>query len=198
VAERSGRRLRYRLGIPGRHQVLNSLAVLATVEALGADADQAAQALGDLGPSAGRGERRRLALPGGEAVLLDESYNANPASMAAAIAVLGQLPGRRIAVLGDMLELGPRAAELHAGLAGPLDAAGVNLVFCCGPQMAQLHAALPASRRGAHAPDSATLAELVPQSLRPGDTVLVKGSLGSRMARVVEALLAPGNGGRAG
>jgi UDP-N-acetylmuramoyl-tripeptide--D-alanyl-D-alanine ligase len=193
VRRKGGRPLAYRLGTPGRHLALNSLAVLAAVEALGADPELAARGLGDLRPPAGRGERRKVRLPGGgEALLLDESYNANPASMAAAIAVLGRLAGqRRVAVLGDMLELGPAAPELHAALAEALDAAGIELVFTCGPQMAHLHAALPAHRRGDHAADSGALVGPVRDALRPGDAVLVKGSLGSRMAKVVEALSAP-------
>lgn len=187
-AERDGRRLRFRLGAPGRHWADNALAVLAVVEALGADVERAAADLADFAPPAGRGRRRRIAIAGGEALLLDESYNANPASMAAAIALLGLQPGRRIAVLGDMLELGPRAAELHAALAPALLAAGVDRVFSCGPLMAALHRALPPSLRGPHAADSAALAARVLEELRPGDVLLVKGSLGSRMARVVEAL----------
>lgn len=191
VATRGRLRLAYRLGTPGRHLALNSLAVLAAVEALGADPVQAARSLGELRPPAGRGERRRLRLPGGEALLLDESYNANPASMAAAIGLLGQMPGRRVAVLGDMLELGEQAPRLHAELEAALAAAGVDLVFTCGPLMAHLHAALPPARRGGHGADSAAIAPAVAAALRPGDVVLVKGSLGSRMARVVDALLAP-------
>ncbi len=188
VAVRDGRRYAYRLGAPGEHLVLNSLGALAVAEALGADVARAAGTLGELRASAGRGERRRIAARGGEALLLDESYNANPASMRAALAVLGQSPGRRIAVLGDMLELGERADELHAGLADAVDAAGIALVFTCGTAMARLHDALPAARRGAHAGDAAALAPAVLDAMRPGDVVLVKGSLGSRMARVVAAL----------
>ena len=192
VAVRGGRRFAYRLGTPGEHLVLNSLAVLAVTEALGADVARAAGTLGELRAGAGRGERRRIAVRGGEAVLLDESYNANPASMRAALAVLGQAPGRRVAVLGDMLELGERAGELHAALADAVDAAGIELVFSCGPAMARLHDALPAGRRGAHAVDAAALAPVVADAVRPGDVVLVKGSLGSRMARVVAALTGSG------
>ena len=191
IARRHGRDLAYRLGVPGRHQALNSLAVLAAVEALGADPRLAARSLVELRPGAGRGERRRLAVRGGEAVLLDESYNANPVSMAAAIALLGQLPGRRIAVLGDMLELGAAAPTLHADLAQALAAAKVDLVFTCGPAMAHLHAVLPAALCGTYAADSQALAPAVRAALRPGDAVLVKGSLGSRMARIVEAVIAP-------
>jgi len=186
------RRLVYRLGVPGEHVVMNSLAVLAATEAVGADVGAAAAVLADLRAPAGRGERRRIALPDGSATLLDESYNANPASMRAALAVLGQTAGRRIAVLGDMLELGPSSGDLHADLASPVEAAGVDLVFTCGPQMQHLHDALPAGRRGCHAADSAALALALLEALRPGDAVLVKGSLGSRMARVVTALLEAG------
>ena len=192
VAVRGGRRYAYRLGVPGEHLVLNSLAVLAVAEALGADVARAAGTLGELRASAGRGERRRIDACGGEALLLDESYNANPASMRAALAVLGQSPGRRIAVLGDMLELGEMAGDLHAGLADAVESAGIALVFTCGPAMARLHDALPAMRRGVHADDAAALAPAVRDAVRPGDVVLVKGSLGSRMARVVAALTGSG------
>jgi UDP-N-acetylmuramoyl-tripeptide--D-alanyl-D-alanine ligase len=182
-------RLAYDLGSPGEHVAMNSLAVLAAVDGLGADVQFAARALADLRPSAGRGEHRRIALPGGDsAVLLDESYNANPASMRAALAVLGRMPGRRIAALGDMLELGPDSDNLHAELVDAVVAAGVDLVFTCGRHMVRLHEALPAARRGLHAADSAILAGAVHDALRPGDSLLVKGSLGSRMARVVDAL----------
>ena len=192
AAVRQGRRIAYRLGTPGEHLVLNSLAVLAVSEALGADVAQAAAALGDLRAAAGRGERRRIAVGGGDAILLDESYNANPASMRAALALLGQLPGRRIAVLGDMLELGTISGELHAGLAEAVERAAVDLVFTCGPGMARLRDALPARYRGGHAADSTALAGLVAAEIRPGDAVLVKGSLGSAMARVVTTLKALG------
>jgi UDP-N-acetylmuramoyl-tripeptide--D-alanyl-D-alanine ligase len=194
VATKGGqRRLAYRLGTPGAHWVGNSLGVLAVAEALGADVARAARALADLRPPAGRGERRRVTLPGGgEVLLLDESYNANPASMRAALALLGQMPGRRIAALGDMLELGETSPQLHAALAGPVAEAGLELVFTCGPEMAHLHAALPQSRRGAHESDSTSLAAAVKEALRPGDILLVKGSLGSRMGRIVDALQARG------
>src|SRR3546814_4731793 len=100
--------------------------------------------------------------------------------------------GRRIAVLGDMLELGDQSEDMHAGLAAPLEAAGIALAFTCGTGMATLHERLPPARRGAHAADSKALAALVCKAVRPGDSLLVKGSLGSRMAVVVEALLALG------
>jgi UDP-N-acetylmuramoyl-tripeptide--D-alanyl-D-alanine ligase len=143
VAGFGGKRIAYRLGVPGRHWVANSLAVLAASEALGADVEAAAASLATLEPPAGRGRKRTIPIGGGEALLLDESYNANPVSMRAALELLGQMPGRRIAVLGDMLELGERGPDLHAGLAEAAQAAGVARVFCCGPLMESLFAALP-------------------------------------------------------
>jgi UDP-N-acetylmuramoyl-tripeptide--D-alanyl-D-alanine ligase len=120
--------------------------------------------------------------------VIDDTYNANPASMAAALDVLGRQPGRRVAVLGDMLELGDSAPELHAGLVAAIDDAAVDQVFLAGPLMRHLDAALPAARRGAWAADSKSLAPLVLEALAEGDVVLVKGSLGSAMRHVIEAL----------
>jgi UDP-N-acetylmuramoyl-tripeptide--D-alanyl-D-alanine ligase len=182
----------YKLGAPGRHLVMNSLAVLATIALLGADLALAALALAELRPASGRGSRVSLALSGGTALLIDESYNANPASMRAALALLGQVEmgarGRRIAVLGDMLELGPRGAELHRELAQSLLAHNIDLVFCCGPLMRALWDALPASRRGGYAETSAALEGDVVSALQAGDAIMVKGSLGSHMAPIVKAL----------
>ena len=194
VAEAEGRRLTYRIGAPGRHWAFNTLAVLAAANALGVDVDAASSAFAQISAPKGRGQRHRIALSGGTYELIDDSYNASPVSMRASFEVLkAAVPGtggRRIAVLGDMLELGPKAPELHAGLAEPLAAANVDLVFTCGPNMRGLHEALPPARRGAHAANSEALLPLVRAALRPGDVVVVKGSLGSRMGRIVEALLA--------
>jgi UDP-N-acetylmuramoyl-tripeptide--D-alanyl-D-alanine ligase len=133
-----------------------------------------------------------LRVPGGSALLIDESYNANPASMAAAIALLGQAAvgnhGRRIAVLGDMLELGAQGVGLHRGLAEPIEAAGVDLVFCSGPLMRALWEALPSGTRGGYAETAAGLQPAVLAVLRDGDAVMVKGSLGSKMGPIVKAL----------
>jgi UDP-N-acetylmuramoyl-tripeptide--D-alanyl-D-alanine ligase len=182
----------YKLGAPGRHVVLNSLAVLAAAALVEADLALAALALAELQPASGRGSRLTLDLPGGTALLIDESYNANPASMRAALALLGHADvgplGRRIAVLGDMLELGPRGAELHRELAMAVLAHGVDLVFCCGPLMRALWEALPSPRKGGYADTSAALEPLVLAAVQPGDAVMVKGSLGSRMAPIVKAL----------
>jgi UDP-N-acetylmuramoyl-tripeptide--D-alanyl-D-alanine ligase len=133
-----------------------------------------------------------LALPGGSALLIDESYNANPASMRAAIALLGQAPvgarGRRIAVLGDMLELGAEGVTLHRSLADSLAAAHVDLVFCSGPLMRSLWETLPAARRGGYAETAAALEPVVLDAIGAGDAVMVKGSLGSKMGPIVKAL----------
>ncbi|MCM0019875.1 MAG: UDP-N-acetylmuramoyl-tripeptide--D-alanyl-D-alanine ligase [Tagaea sp.] len=191
TAEILGKRIVYRVGAPGAHWASNSLAIVLSAHALGADFAQAAAALADADPPKGRGARHEVALPaGGAFTLLDESYNASPPSMRAAFAVLAMVPAtRRIAVLGDMRELGPDAEALHAGLADALEANGVDLVFACGPLMRRLHDALPERRRGAHAADSAALLPAVLQAVRPGDAITVKGSLGSRMAPIVSALL---------
>ncbi|MDH3472749.1 MAG: UDP-N-acetylmuramoylalanyl-D-glutamyl-2,6-diaminopimelate--D-alanyl-D-alanine ligase [Rhodospirillales bacterium] len=190
----NGTLLDFCIGLPGAHWVMNSLAVLATIHAAGADIRAAVAELATLKPLKGRGMRQVLPLPGGSFELIDDSYNANPASMRAAFAVLQQTTlgpgGRRVAVLGDMLELGSGSETLHAKLAEPIEAAGIDLVYTCGPHMAALHDALPKGRRGGHAADAQKLAPLVAAGLRPGDTVLVKGSQGSRMALVIEALAA--------
>ena len=194
VAALEGTTLRYRVGAAGRHWAMNSLAVLAAAKAVGANVAKAASALAALSPPKGRGERHTIRIAGGAFELIDDSYNANPASVRAALAVLsGAEPGpggRRIAVLGDMRELGPDADALHAGLAPEVAAAHVELVFTCGPHMSRLAAALPAERRAAHAPTSDRLVAPVCAAVRPGDVVLVKGSLGSRMAPIVAALKA--------
>ncbi len=193
-AEIFGRRVAYKIGSPGKHIVMNSLAVLAAAKLLGADLALAALALADLKPPQGRGARQRLGIAGGEITLMDESYNANPASMRAALDNLGRLKpgrgGRRIAVLGDMLELGPSGPAMHAELAAPLEANGVDLVFAAGPLMRNLYDALPAGRRGAYAASAAGLEPILLDALRAGDVVTVKGSLGSRMGPVVKAMTA--------
>jgi UDP-N-acetylmuramoyl-tripeptide--D-alanyl-D-alanine ligase len=182
----------YKLGAPGRHMVQNSLAVLAGAVLAGADLALAALALAQLQPATGRGARVTLDTRDGTALLIDESYNANPASMRAALALLGQAEtgaqGRRIAVLGDMLELGQQGADLHRQMLEPVLANGIDLVFCCGPLMHALWEALPSGRRAGYAETSALLEPQVLAAIRPGDAVMVKGSLGSRMGPIVKAL----------
>jgi UDP-N-acetylmuramoyl-tripeptide--D-alanyl-D-alanine ligase len=199
-----GRAVSYRIGAPGRHWVMNSLAVLGAVAALGADVGAAAAALAQLAAPKGRGLRHRVGRNGGSFELIDDSYNASPASMRASFQVLAAATpgagGRRIAVLGDMLELGPDSPKLHAGLADALIAAKIDQVFTCGQYMARLYDALPPALRGAHAPNSEALVPLVRAAVKAGDVVVVKGSLGSRMGRIVDALLAgpANNNGRNG
>lgn len=194
TAQIFGETVSYRLGAPGRHLVLNSLAVLAAAELAGGDLARAAMALAHLEPQKGRGVRFRLEAPDGAITVIDESYNANPASVRAALALLAQAKpgrsGRRIAVLGDMLELGDETPRLHAELAGVIDESGTNVVYACGAGMAHLWQALPAIRRGAYAETSQGLEDAVLRGVRGGDVVMVKGSLGSRMMPLVEAIKA--------
>jgi UDP-N-acetylmuramoyl-tripeptide--D-alanyl-D-alanine ligase len=189
------------LNAPGQHMAMNALAALAVVAALGLDPTRAIDALEGFAPLAGRGARRDIALDGGRALLLDESYNGNGASMRAALDVLRLQPARRrIAVLGDMLELGDEGPAEHAALADAV-AGSVECLFTCGPLMRRLFDAVPADLRGAHAADAAALAPVVAAAIQRGDAVLVKGSLGSGMQRVIAAIeatpasLATVNGG---
>ncbi|WP_422020496.1 UDP-N-acetylmuramoylalanyl-D-glutamyl-2,6-diaminopimelate--D-alanyl-D-alanine ligase [Pyruvatibacter mobilis] len=191
-----GMDITYKLGVPGKHIVMNSLAILACVKSLGADLALAGLALGELEPPAGRGSRLEVRLPRGRFLIIDESYNANPTSMRATLQALGNTPpgprGRRIAVVGDMLELGTQAKAAHAGLAEPIAENDVDLVFACGPLMEHLWDALPTDQHGAYADNSADLAPRVADEVEAGDVVMIKGSFGSRMARVLEALKALG------
>ncbi|MDX1401498.1 MAG: UDP-N-acetylmuramoylalanyl-D-glutamyl-2,6-diaminopimelate--D-alanyl-D-alanine ligase [Kiloniellales bacterium] len=194
-AEIMGQKLKFDLSLPGQHMILNSLAVLSAIFLVGGNLEKAAAALGKLPSLSGRGVRQKIEFPGGSFLLIDDSYNANPASMRASFDVLAHctLPegARRIAILGDMLELGDDSQRLHRELAGPLKDTGAK-VYCCGTDMAALFSALPNSQRVLHTPDSQSMAALVGNDVRPGDVVLVKGSLGSRMKIVVEALQALG------
>jgi len=188
-----GQPVTYKIGAPGRHLVMNSLAVLVAACVVDADLARAAVALAQQVPSAGRGTRIALELPGGRALVIDESYNANPTSMGAALAVLGQAPlgpgGRRIAVLGDMLELGPTSEDLHRGLIDAIGHNGIDLVYCAGPLMAALWDVLPSARCGGYAKTAAELAPQVVAAVRPGDVIMVKASAGSRMGPIVKALV---------
>jgi UDP-N-acetylmuramoyl-tripeptide--D-alanyl-D-alanine ligase len=187
-----GHELTYKLGMPGRHMAMNSLAVLAAASLAGADLALAGLALSQAQAAAGRGIRHMLEVGHGEATLIDESYNANPASMAAALNVLGAAAigpqGRRIAVLGDMLELGPTAAQLHRDLIEAIKANHVDLVYCCGPLMRNLWDALSSGKRGGYAESAAALESQVVAAIRAGDAIMVKGSLGSKMKPIVNAL----------
>ena len=177
-----------RLNAPGQHMAMNALATLAVVVSLGLDPIRAIDALEAFLPLLGRGMRRTIAAGSGSALLLDESYNGNGASMRAALDVLRLQPAlRRVAVLGDMLELGEEGPAEHAALADAV-LASADCLFSCGPLMRSLFDAVPDAVRGFHAVDSAALAPVVAAALRNGDAVLVKGSLGSGMKRVITAL----------
>jgi UDP-N-acetylmuramyl pentapeptide synthase len=178
----------FRLNAPGKHIAQNALGALLVVAMLDGDVLNAAAALKGFEALKGRGAR----FSAGGVDVIDESYNANPASMAAALALLAGAKGRRIAVLGDMLEMGQGGIAHHIGLALPIEAAKADLVFLNGTQMKSLWDVLPAQHRGAWAQTSAELAPQLIAALKPGDTVLVKGSLGSRMAVIIEALKARG------
>lgn len=171
---------------PGVHLARNALSALAACAALNTNLPKAAAALEAFAPGKGRGALSRIA--GGAVTLLDESYNASSTSIRAALDVLHHIPAsRRIAVLGDMRELGDFATAEHTALAQPA-AVSADLVFCCGPHMKSLFDALPHARQGAWADNAASLAPLVCAALRTGDAVLVKGSLGSRMRDIIAAL----------
>jgi UDP-N-acetylmuramoyl-tripeptide--D-alanyl-D-alanine ligase len=174
----------------GFHWGMNSLAVLLMLEALGVGRDTALTALAGFAPLEGRGAERTIAIPGGAFLLIDDSYNANPISMAAALRSLGAraVQGRRIVALTDMLELGPKAADHHAAMAAEAEAADVDLVFCAGPLMGALWEALPPTRRGGYAQTAMALAPVVADAVAPGDVVLVKGSNGSQASLVAAAL----------
>jgi UDP-N-acetylmuramoyl-tripeptide--D-alanyl-D-alanine ligase len=186
--------LSYTISQPGAHWVANSLAVLAAVRAVGGDLALAGLALADMEGLKGRGERHRIAVGGGEALLIDESYNANPASMAATLRVLGEekVAGRRIAVLGTMRELGAGSGDFHAALAAPLESAHVDYAILVGDEMGALAKALGDTVEIAHVADAAAALPLARAAIGPGDAMLIKGSNSIGLAALVEAL-ASGN-----
>ena len=182
------RELSFTLAQPGLHWVSNALAVLAAVDAAGADLGIAGLALAEMGGLAGRGARAMAKLTGGEALVIDESYNANPSSMRATLAVLAEEPGRHVAVLGEMRELGDASARYHADLAEPILAARADPVLLVGEAMIPLAAALEGKVNIVHVPDAATALDRLQSMIAPGDAVLVKGSNGVGLSRVVAGL----------
>ena len=192
TADVLGEKLIYKLGMPGGHMAMNSLAVLAAVKLAGADLARAALALSEAKPAKGRGVQERLETGSAPITLIDESYNANPASMVAALDLLKHARlgkgGRRVAILGDMLELGQFGPALHTGLAKDIDEAGVDVLYAAGPLMAHLWDAVPLAKRGRFAATSAELKDSVLAGLQPGDCVMIKGSLGSRMGLLAQAM----------
>lgn len=199
-AEILGEKVEFNLQIAGEHIACNALSVLLAVKACGEDIKIAAKELGNLEPLKGRGKREYLDIgdPDNPVTLIDESYNASPVAMRAAFKVLALIDpgrgGRRIAILGDMYEIGQNSQKEHEELSLPLQAADVQFVYTSGPMMKHLHNKLPSELRGAHEDDTSKLAQIVPDVLSPGDVVMVKGSRGGgekpRMEVIVEALRA--------
>jgi len=190
TAQLPGAHLSFTIAQPGAHWVSNALAVLAAVQSVGGDLALAGLALAELGDLKGRGERHLIAVEGGEALLIDESYNANPASMAATLKVLGEekVAGRRVAVLGAMRELGADSGAFHAALAGPLEEAHVDYAILVGAEMGALAKALGGQVKMAHVADAAAALPLARAAIGPGDAMLVKGSNSIGLAALVEAL----------
>lgn len=188
-----GKEVVARIGVPGRHVVQNVLAVLGTADLLGADVDKAALALSTLSAESGRGRRHELHHPDGPITLIDESYNANPASMKAAMALLNASPvtgeGRRIAVLGDMLELGAHSAKLHSGLAELITGTDTHLVLLAGPEMKALAEALPADLPVQYRSSAEDLKPVLIEAIKPGDVIMVKSSKGIGFSKLVDALI---------
>jgi UDP-N-acetylmuramoyl-tripeptide--D-alanyl-D-alanine ligase len=182
------RELTFTISQRGEHWVSNALAVLAAVEAVGADVALAGLALADLGGLKGRGERHLLPLDGGEVLLIDESYNANPASMAATLKSLGAEKdvSRRIAVLGPMRELGEHADSLHAALAPAVTSAHVDRLILIGEEMRPLAEAMDGGVEVERAASVDEATDALLQLLRPGDAVLVKASNSIGLAKLVE------------
>ena len=196
AAEFDGERIIYDMVVSGRHWALNSVAALAAIKAAGGDIHLAAGALAKLAAPAGRGARKRVPVEGGSILVIDETYNASPAAVRVLAETMAQMHqqiggarGRLIMVLGDMLELGTGASDLHAGLAESLKLAAVDLVFTAGPLMRHLYDALPKEMRGAHAKDSEELAPMLAAAARPGDIIAIKGSHSSHMDVVVNKLV---------
>jgi UDP-N-acetylmuramoyl-tripeptide--D-alanyl-D-alanine ligase len=185
MAEIQGERICYTLPVPGEHWVFNSLAVLGAISLAGMDVKKAALNLATVEAPSGRGKRYL-----GDFMVIDESYNANPTSMRAALSVLGKSEqGRKIAVLGDIREFGDLARQRHEELLEPLLENKIDLVFCCGPNMAYLYERLPENMRGAYALTSLDLIPFVLKEIKSGDVISIKASLGTRVKPIVEALL---------
>jgi len=192
VARIDGVNVEARVGTPGRHVVQNALAVLGAARLVGANLGKVAAALATLAADAGRGRRHELVLPGGTISLIDESYNANPASMKAALELLASQPvaatGRRVAVLGDMLELGEHSAHLHYGLAELIKGKHIDLVLLAGPEMRILAERLAGPAKVEYRADVEALKPVLMDNLRPGDTVMIKSSKGVGFSKLVDAL----------
>jgi UDP-N-acetylmuramoyl-tripeptide--D-alanyl-D-alanine ligase len=191
AAQISGKEIEYELSLNGRHQAINSLAVLLAIKAVDGDLTSSAKTLKNASPLKGRGRITQIAANGGQAILIDESYNASPEAVKAAIKSLAQIApptARKILVLGDMLELGAESEAMHASLLSSIKEANLDTVFTSGTKSKALHHALPAAKRGTHWASAIDLAEDITSILRQGDHILIKGSLGSKMGPLVEAI----------
>ena len=194
VVQTGSKAVAFTVAMPGRHIAENAVAVAAALDAIGVPLDAALAALATLPPPPGRGARTLLPVLGGQILLIDESYNANPASMSAALATLSTVSRskfpRRIAILGDMLELGPSAAQLHRDMFHAVDDAGTDMLFACGPHMKGLYDAVPSGMKGGYAETASGLLPLVVAHLQAGDAIMVKASNGTKLGGLVEALKA--------
>ena len=192
-AEILGQSVTFRIGAPGHHQIVNAMSILATVQVLEEDLTSAVLSLGEMKAMDGRGRLHNISLSDGELIVIDESYNANPESIVAALKTLGQFPrlgqGRRIAVLGDMKELGGQSDALHKSLVEHIVNTDVDIVFTVGAQMKLLQDALPGGRRGAHATSVDGLISLLKREVHAGDAVMVKGSNSMRLSELVKCLV---------
>ena len=191
-AECAGQKFEYEIGSAGLHQVQNSLGLLLAVKNFGIDINVVLPILKNIELSDGRGARVEVSINGGVIQVIDESYNANPASMVAAFSVLSaqqpKLNGRRVAILGDMLELGAEAAQMHRTLAKDIMAAKIDVVMACGKDMKNCYDSLPIEKQGGFAQNSGLLAKVILGKLQPHDVVMVKGSLGSQMSNIMNKL----------
>lgn len=192
----------FKLGLPGRHFAMNAVGVLAVVAALGADAGQASRDIAKWAPPGGRGTREVVvldpAIPENTLDLIDDAFNANPTSMTASLEILAAatprdnvgdiVKGRRIAILGDMLELGPSEREMHRAIAHDKFLQSLDVIHSVGPRMLHLHEALPEAQRGTWVENAAAMVAQIGHVLDAGDVVLVKGSKGSNVSRVVDAI----------
>lgn len=187
------RKIAFEINAPGKHLVINALAVLGAASLAGAELNKSAAALATVQPGAGRGRRHHIAFGRGKITVIDDSYNANPVSMEAALGVLSAIEpegrGRRIAVLGDMLELGKGSAKHHLDLKDPISQSGADLIFLAGQEIAPLAEQFNAKQLGGYYTSAEALAASLTRQLRAGDVILVKASNGLKFSTVVEALL---------
>lgn len=188
-----GKEYTFEIGLPGKHIVQNALGVIGAAALVGADLEVVTAAFGTLEASNGRGERHQLAVGAGSFTLIDESYNANPASMEVGIEMLASAEttgkGRRIAVLGDMLEMGKFSSKLHAELVEPLQRHGIGEVYMAGAEMAHLKTALPDDINGYYFEDAEALMAKFMDVPSAGDVVMIKSSNGIGFSKIVKALL---------